>query len=257
YGELGLGYTNNQISTVTELPLSGVKNIVCGRDYTFFMMDDGSIRCCGSNSQGQLGLDHTKQWVSMVTDLPFSGVKNIVCGGKHTFFIMDDGSIKCCGYNHYGELGLGHTNNPVSTVTALPLSGVKNIVCGYYQTFFIMDDESIKCCGANFGGQLGLGHTNNPVPTATDLPFTGINDFNHWTNVLIRVYDTDPQIITGSPINTFNRSGINQMTVTDSTPEARLLMNTMNMTDEGALGRGKLWSVPIPSHMRITSMEVR
>lgn len=92
-------------------------------NYTFFIMKDGSVKCCGVNSQGQLGLGH-KNSVSTVTDLPFSGVKNIVCGDRHTFFVMKDGSVKCCGFNTYGQLGLGHRTTPVSTVMFFtPLSG--------------------------------------------------------------------------------------------------------------------------------------
>ncbi len=183
-GQLGLGYTVNQISTVTELSLSGVKNIVCGSDYTFFMMNDGSVKCCGNNVYGQLGLGHRTNPVSTVTDLPFSGVKNIVCGGASTFFMMNDGSVKCCGHNAFGQLGLGHKANPVSRVTDLPLTGVQDIVCGYYHTFFIMNNGSIKCCGYNAFGQLGLGHKNTSVSTVTGLPFSGVKDIacgSHYT----------------------------------------------------------------------------
>ena len=173
--ELGLGYTDTDVvSTVTDLPFTGVKDIVCGDNHTFFIMEDGAVKCCGRNYNGELGLGYTNDSVSTVTDLPFTGVKDIVCGRSHTFFIMQDGSIKCCGNNEYGQLGLGHTNDPVTTVTNLPFTGVKNIVCGAYYTFFIMQDGTIKCCGINHLGQLGLGHTNTPVSTVTDLPLANV-----------------------------------------------------------------------------------
>jgi len=176
YGELGLGHANSPVSTVTELPFTGVKDIVCGAQHTFFIMEDGSIKCCGRNSYGQLGLGHKNNPVSTVTNLPFTGVKDIVCSTYHTFFIMQDDTVKCCGHNQYGQLGLGHANHPVSTVTDLPITGVKSIVCGLYHTFFIMKDDTVKCCGQNSQGQLGLGHTNTPVSTVTNLPLTGVKN---------------------------------------------------------------------------------
>ena len=178
-GQLGLGFTTPSpyaYPTVTELPFTGVKDIVCGQYHTFFIMQDGTIKCCGYNGYGQLGLGHTNDPVSTVTNLPFTGVRKIVCGANHTFFIMQDGTVKCCGHNSYGQLGLGHTDTPVSTVTDLPFTGVKNIVCGEFYTFFIMQDGTIKCCGHNGNGQLGLGHTNTTVSTVTDLPFTGVKN---------------------------------------------------------------------------------
>ena len=182
HGQLGLGHRNTPVSTVTDLPLTGVKDIVCGSNHTFFIMQDGTIKCCGYNRYGQLGLGFTTPdpyAYPTVTDLPFTGVKNIVCGSYHTFFIMQDGTVKCCGRNQHGQLGLGHKNDPVSTVRNLPLTGVKNIVCGSSYTFFIMQDGSVKCCGRNDFGQLGLGFTTpSPYayPTVTDLPFTGVKN---------------------------------------------------------------------------------
>jgi len=185
YGQLGLGFTTSSpyaYPTVTNLPLTGVKNIVCGRFHTFFIMRDGTIKCCGHNQYGQLGLGFTTSSpyaYPTVTNLPLTGVKDIVCGGNHTFFIMKDGTIKCCGHNQYGQLGLGFTtSSPYAhpTVTDLPFTGVKNIACGQSHTFFIMQDGTIKVCGYNSDGQLGLGHRTD-VSTVTNLPFTGVKDF--------------------------------------------------------------------------------
>ena len=144
--------------------------------FTFFIMDDGSVKCCGDNYHGQLGLGHTNYPVNTVTDLPLSNVQDIICGSHHNFFIMEDGSIKCCGYNADGRLGLGHAKNPISTATDLPLSGIKDIVCGSGHIFFIMNNRSVKCCGYNHQGQLGLGDKNRSVHRATDLPFNGIKN---------------------------------------------------------------------------------
>lgn len=175
YGQLGLGYATTtspcKVPTLTDLPLTGVKNIACGLHHTFFVMNDGTVKCCGYNIYGQLGLGYANERVSTLTDLPFTGIKKIVCGNTNTFFLMNDGSVKCCGFNSNGGLGLGHRNDQ-TTVVDHPLTGVKDIVCDSH-TFFILNDGTVKCCGSNQNGQLGLDHTNIQVELINH-PLVGI-----------------------------------------------------------------------------------
>ena len=175
-GELGLGYATapspySELNPVNIL-INKVVDIVCGTNYTFFIMEDGSIKCCGRNNYGQLGLGYTGTNQIPLVDLPLTGVKDIITNYDSTLFLMEDGTVKVCGRNQYGQLGLGHTSSQ-TTVATLPLQGVKNIVCGAYHTFFLMQDGTIKCCGQNTYGQLGLGNTtsrNSPV----NSPVSGV-----------------------------------------------------------------------------------
>ena len=83
--------------------------------HTFFILEDGSVKCCGRNNYGQLGIGNTSDQTNLITH-PLTGVRDIVCGENHTFFIMEDGSIKGCGYNGFGQLGLGNTTNQYNVV---------------------------------------------------------------------------------------------------------------------------------------------
>ena len=67
-GELGLGYESaSPVTTVTDLPFTGVKDIVCGYSHTFFIMNDNTVKACGDNQNGQLGIGLTGDGSSPVT----------------------------------------------------------------------------------------------------------------------------------------------------------------------------------------------
>jgi alpha-tubulin suppressor-like RCC1 family protein len=155
--------------------------MTAGSAHSCYMLDNGSVKCWGSNTYGQLGLGNTtNQGVNSsemgdnldAVDLG-SGIKAtaIAAGGNHTCAILDNESIKCWGYNASGQLGLGDINNRGDNSSrmgdSLPAvdlgSGItaKAIAAGGNHTCAILDNESIKCWGKNASGQLGIGDTNN------------------------------------------------------------------------------------------------
>ena len=190
-GELGLGDTDNRGDGSGEmgddLPVVDLGSgrtavaISAGVSHTCAILDDGSVRCWGSNTFGELGLgDRNRRGDNpgeMGDDLPVvdlgsdSTAVAISAGFFHTCAILDDGSVKCWGSNRYGMLGLGDTDNrgdgsgemgddlPVTDVgsgrTAVAISA------GAYHTCAILDNSSVKCWGRNNSGQLGLGDANN------------------------------------------------------------------------------------------------
>lgn len=59
-GQLGLGGDMNPIfepRTCHVFSNRGLKEVACGRHHTVFLLCDGSVYTCGSNSCGQLGHD--------------------------------------------------------------------------------------------------------------------------------------------------------------------------------------------------------
>ncbi len=142
--------------------------ITAGGDHTCAILDDGSVRCWGSNSDGQLGDGTTtsrntptalSSWPSGRTAVA------ITAGGYHTCAILDDGSVRCWGYNSGGQLGDGTTtsrNTPTAIMWWNP-SGrtTAAITAGDYHTCAIFDDGSVRCWGWNDDGQLGDGTTTS------------------------------------------------------------------------------------------------
>ena len=266
YGQLGLGYVAvsspyAELSLI-DLPFLGVKKIVCGNYHTFFIMEDGTIKCCGNNQYGQLGLGYSSDSpyaIAIVTNLPLRGVKDIVCGGYYTFFIMEDGTIKCCGRNNYGQLGLGNTNSRTSPVDH-PLTGVRDIVCGESHTFFIMEDGTMKCCGRNNNGQLGLGNTTDKY-NVVDISFGNIINIGRSKSGLIEsaIYPTDVQEIRFPPIDTMGRAGVISILIKDSSDTIKAIGIEESMREDGTLDGGKLWSIPINNKqlfMEVKSYEI-
>ena len=150
---------------ISGIELNEIKQIACGYNHTFILMNDGSVWSCGNNGSGQLGLnDNTsKNTFTQVTTNINNDVNQIVCGNAHTFILKNDGSIWSCGNNDYGQLGLGDntTKTTFTQVTTNINNDVKQIACSGNHTIILKNDGNVWACGWNSAGQLGLGNTTN------------------------------------------------------------------------------------------------
>ena len=215
-GQLGLGYSNttncygnhqSQLhhtfswSTPQEVNLgngSKALQIALGNRFTCAILNEGSVKCWGTNYHGQLGIGHyPEDQYGSSSSLDFRGrdfsspqlvdlgldrsAVAISAGAFHTCAILDDGSVKCWGANTRGQLGLGYFNN--STENDPPPPGNWNsgepspqlvdlgpnrtavaISAGSYHTCAILDNSSLKCWGENGHGQLGRGYWTDWIP---------------------------------------------------------------------------------------------
>ena len=171
---------------IVQLPIDGklVKKFSTGREFTVFLMKDGTVKGCGNNTQYQLGSDIDASFTTtsnsykyvVMTDLAISGVKDIACGGYHTVFLMEDGSVMVCGSNSNGQLGLDKSITK-SKITKLETVGnkVKKVICAYMHTLFLMEDGSIMGCGDNSMGQLAKDSTEAKIYEPITLPITQEN----------------------------------------------------------------------------------
>ena len=148
--------------------------IIGGSAHTMFLMNDGTVKGCGYNTQGQLGIGNTTQQTSIV-NIPISNVKEVVCGGYHTMFLLNDGTVKGCGRNSEGQLGIGNITNQLNIVN-IPISNVKEVICGGNHTIFLMNDGTVRGCGANNYGQLGIGNTTNQTSIVNIPNISNVKD---------------------------------------------------------------------------------
>lgn len=186
YGHLGLGDTMSRGNASThmgsQLPFvkmpSGtrVTKVATGAQHTCALLDNGKIKCWGSNQAGNLGLgsviatggtpdltpDKTP-YASLGTDLI---AKDIAAGHLFSCALFTNGRVKCWGSNQNGQLANGDKkiigdrpetlgdNMPFAKLGAKP---VARIFAQYATACALFEDGALKCWGQNSIGKLGIG----------------------------------------------------------------------------------------------------
>eukprot|EP00971_Amphidinium_carterae_P337808 6474831-Amphidinium_carterae.1 len=94
--------------------------VVAGRYHACAWLDDGSLKCWGSNSNGQLGYgdaetrgDEQNEMGDKLppVDLDGATIVDLTAGNSHVCVIITGGSVKCWGSDYRGAHGLGFAGN--------------------------------------------------------------------------------------------------------------------------------------------------
>ncbi|MBL8777474.1 MAG: hypothetical protein JNK12_16145 [Acidimicrobiales bacterium] len=209
-GRLGLGDTANRGDDPGEMgdalpPVDlgagrTATAVSAGDSSACAVLDDGRLKCWGSNGSGALGLGDTANRGDgpgeMGDDLPAVDLGTgrtataVALGLHHTCALLDDGRIKCWGENSHGRLGLGDTadrgDGPGEMGDDLPAVDLgtgrtaTSVDSGYDSssggghTCAALDNGQAKCWGYNDHGALGLGDRfsrgDQPFEMGDDLP---------------------------------------------------------------------------------------
>lgn len=223
-GALGQGDTNHRSAGAGELgnALQAIslgtgrtaRAISAGAGFTCAILDDGSVKCWGSNSYGTLGLGNVAHRGDGATEMGDSlpavnlgtgrTAVSIMAGMSHVCAILDDASLKCWGLNTYGQLGIGSGTTIGDSANEmgdnLPVVDVGtgrhavSLALGGYHTCAILDDASLKCWGYGAYGATGqnskaskgdgpgeMGDTLPIVPLGTGRSATRISAGGHHT----------------------------------------------------------------------------
>ncbi|MFL2967716.1 MAG: putative Ig domain-containing protein [Candidatus Poseidoniaceae archaeon] len=157
--------------------------VATGMLHTCAILDNGDLKCWGSDQYGQLGDDGTNTDIdapsSTAIDLgPGRTAVDVAAGVWHTCALLDNGDVKCWGSDNYGQLGDGGTNTDIDapSSTAIDLGPGRTAVsvsAGMFHTCALLDNSEVKCWGRDNHGQLGDGggttDTSEPSSTAIDL----------------------------------------------------------------------------------------
>lgn len=150
YGQLGSGMSTSDMGQIYQVNLGTgktAKQVSAGHGNTCFVLNDGSLKCCGGRELNSvdLGSAQTAKQVSV---------------GRHTCAILSDGSLGCFGRGEYGQLGSGGTDYVFSANLSLVDLGTgktaKQVSAGDKHTCAILNDDSLKCWGEGNQGQLGV-----------------------------------------------------------------------------------------------------
>ncbi len=172
-GQLGNGSTEmSRVPIQVKGLAQGVLQVALGAAHSCALLENGSLKCWGYNSNGQLG-DGT-----LVDRLaPFdvkglqAGVSSVTLGGYHTCATLSDRAY-CWGNNGMGQAGLGTVSPNVLLPTEVKglQAGLRGLVAGTYHTCAHLEgDRAVACWGYDREGQLGDGKSpvaqqSLPVP---------------------------------------------------------------------------------------------
>ena len=166
YGQLGDGTRENRKTPVDVNGLTnGVKAVTAGRDHTCALLENGRVKCWGTNGSGQLGDSTTEERTKPVLVGELTGVKAVSAGDGYTCALLEDGAVMCWGGNGVGQLGDGTGYNRTTPVAVADLAGsVKAIAAGSGHTCALLDSGDVQCWGANWDGALGSGRDYRTTP---------------------------------------------------------------------------------------------
>ena len=176
-GQLGLGSRTPSLEPEkASMPL-GKKaiEVSAGSYHTCTLLDDGAVRCWGSNEFGQLGDGTNIERTAPVPVNLGNSALSISSGESHTCAVLVDHSVKCWGENSNGQIGDGTTNNRQSpTIVDIDGKDVLALSAGSYHNCAIMTDSSVMCWGDNWNGQLGDGtNSDRSTPVSISFPNNG------------------------------------------------------------------------------------
>ena len=174
-GELGYGNLQNvgDLSTprtAGKVALGGsAKLVAAGGSHSCAILQDGTVRCWGSNAFGQLGYGTPEdigddELPTAKEPLRFSEpVTALALGFDHTCALTTGGNVYCWGENFLGQLGRGSMDaggpfERADTTPPINVGGkVRSIFAGVFTSCALRQDGSAYCWGDNSAGQLGNG----------------------------------------------------------------------------------------------------
>ncbi|XP_015200074.1 probable E3 ubiquitin-protein ligase HERC3 isoform X1 [Lepisosteus oculatus] len=185
-GQLGLG----DLETTVYEPRSckvfssrGLKEIACGGQHSVFLLHDGSLYSCGSNSWGQLGHEKGGGRPELVGALDAQKIAAVCCGEAHSLAVNEQGQVFSWGAGNEGQLGLGTAEETVRVprlIKKLCEHRITQVMCGSKHCLALSKDGQIFAWGQNSNGQLGLGKgepsklSPQPLKSLSGIPLAQI-----------------------------------------------------------------------------------
>jgi len=148
--------------------------VSAGGVHTCALLNNGKVKCWGSNDTGQFG-DGTYVSHNTAVEIPgLSEVLAISAGGEHTCALLSNGEVKCWGKNTSGQLGDGTKQLQSYPVIVAGLTNAVAISAGGEHTCAILKDGKAKCWGKNLDGRVGDGSNTRLILSPIDV--AGLTD---------------------------------------------------------------------------------
>jgi alpha-tubulin suppressor-like RCC1 family protein len=175
-GQLGQSTLSDNIKTPVVVPLSRpATRLVAGSYHTCALLDDGSMRCWGRNSNGQIGVGTLPWPLAAPQAVGLGGPASAIAAGGANTCALVGAQAKCWGKNDAGQVGDGTTTDRAFPTVVSGLSEVAQISAGD-ASCAVLGSGEVRCWGRNDNGAVGDGTlVNRLVPTAV----TGISNAVH------------------------------------------------------------------------------
>jgi alpha-tubulin suppressor-like RCC1 family protein len=179
YGELGYGNVNSigddeTPASAGDVNVGGpVSQVSTGPDDTCAALQDGRLRCWGSNADWVLGYPKNTpigddESPASAGDVDVGGfVVQTANGLGHTCALLDTGKVRCWGNGTGGRLGYGNTNTIGDDETPASAGDVDlggravQLVAGSVHTCALLDTGKVRCWGSGGFGVLGHGNMSS------------------------------------------------------------------------------------------------
>ena len=187
FGQLGQG-TKTSIGTaagqmgdnLSALDLGtgrSAKSLTAGALHTCALLDNDTVKCWGSGSQGKLGQgtsnpigDEPNEMGDNLAAIDLGKgrtAKTVAAGTSQACAVLDNDTLKCWGGNFGGLLGQGTVDNvgdepnemgdSLGTTDLGTGRSAQRVGAGQSHTCALLDNDTLKCWGRNENGQLGQG----------------------------------------------------------------------------------------------------
>uniref|UniRef100_A0A668A2U3 HECT and RLD domain containing E3 ubiquitin protein ligase 3 n=1 Tax=Myripristis murdjan TaxID=586833 RepID=A0A668A2U3_9TELE len=185
-GQLGIGEEKNPVfepRSCQAFSGRGLKEVACGGQHSLFLLHDGSVYTCGSNSCGQLGHSKTGTSPELVGALDTQKIAVVSCGRAHSMAVNEQGQVFAWGAGEGGQLGLGTAEEAVRIprlIKKLCEHRISQVMCGNQHCIALSRDGQLFTWGQNSSGQLGLGKgepstlSPQPLKSLSGIPLAQI-----------------------------------------------------------------------------------
>lgn len=178
-----LGFFNSRLPTSTPTTVEHLDNVIqvsAGKFYSLALLNDGTVKAFGSNTNAQLGLADIVESHSPVIIPGLYGVKQICAEDTYAAAVLHNGAIKIWG----SFADSGNLISEPKTIEGLDKDIVK-IATTKYTIYALMSDNTVKVWGINPGNlDLKDGNFsgfNQPytIDTPATIPgLTGVKDIS-------------------------------------------------------------------------------
>ncbi|XP_043826949.1 probable E3 ubiquitin-protein ligase HERC3 isoform X1 [Dromiciops gliroides] len=160
------GISSNLQGIVTEPQAYGfisdrsIKEVACGGNHSIFLLEDGEVYTCGSNTKGQLGHEREGNKPEQIGALADQHIVHVACGESHSLALSDRGQLFSWGAGSDGQLGHTTTEDSVAIprlIKKLNQQMILQVSCGNWHCMALAADGQFFTWGQNRHGQLGLG----------------------------------------------------------------------------------------------------